>query len=236
METDRTSDVVVCQGVSKTYQQEAVPVHALRDVDFSVGAGEFVSLSGPSGSGKSTLLNVIGGLDRADSGSIRVGGVSIESLSESELTNLRLHKIGFVFQAYNLIPVLSALENVEFILELQGVHADERRDRAAQALTSLGLNDMTHRRPGELSGGQQQRVAIARAIVTNPVLLLADEPTANLDSGTTEELLELLATLNRDHNMTIVTATHDPIVMSYTSRRVQLRDGMIEQDEFAEAS
>ena len=228
------SEVVVrCDQVTRTYHQELVPVHALQGVDFQVVAGEFVSLSGPSGSGKSTLLNVIGGLDRPDSGEVTVDGVSLSQLSESKLTELRLMKMGFVFQAYNLIPVLSAYENVEFILQLQGVALAERRDRAAYALESLGLADMQHRQPGELSGGQQQRVAIARAIVTNPVLLLADEPTANLDSQTTEELLALLQNLNEREKMTIVTATHDPMVMSYTTRQVHLRDGSIEQDAVA---
>lgn len=228
------SDTVVeCEGISRTYQEDAVPVHALRGVDFVVSSGDFVSLSGPSGSGKSTLLNVIGGLDRPDAGDVRIDGVSLGALSESELAELRLRKIGFVFQAYNLIPVLSALENVEFILQLQGVHAAERRRRAETALESLGLADMGQRRPGELSGGQQQRVAIGRAIVTNPVLLLADEPTANLDSGTTEELLTVLQSLNQDQGMTIVTATHDPMVMRYTTRKVHLRDGAIENDEVA---
>ena len=223
--------VVECEGLRKTYQEESVPVHALRGVDFAVRPGEFVSLSGPSGSGKSTLLNVIGGLDRPDEGEVTIGGTRLGDLSESELAELRLHKIGFVFQAYNLIPVLTALENVEFIMQLQGVTGSERRQRAMQALSDLGLADMSHRRPGELSGGQQQRVAIARAIVTNPLLLLADEPTANLDSATTEELLGLLRSLNRSQGMTIVTATHDPMVMSYTSRQVKLRDGAIEHDE-----
>ncbi|MEE2784249.1 MAG: ABC transporter ATP-binding protein [Pseudomonadota bacterium] len=225
------NDIVVgCEKVDKTYQQEAVPVHALRGVDFELRAGEFVSLSGPSGSGKSTLLNIVGGLDRPDAGEVTIDGVDLSTLNENKLTALRLMKIGFVFQAYNLIPVLSAQENVEFILQLQGVGAGERRDRAESVLASLGLKEMSHRQPGELSGGQQQRVAIARAIVTNPVLLLADEPTANLDSTTTEELLTLLKNLNESRNMTIVTATHDPIVMSYTTRQVHLRDGAVALD------
>jgi putative ABC transport system ATP-binding protein len=151
-------------------------------------------------------------------------------LNSAELAELRLHKIGFVFQAYNLIPVLSAQENVEFMLQLQGVASQQRRERATEALASLGLGDLAHRRPGELSGGQQQRVAIARAIVTKPVLLLADEPTANLDSKTTSELLEVLQQLNQQQGMTIVTATHDPIVMGFTSRQVAMLDGEIHQD------
>ncbi len=225
------SEVVRCSGVKRVYQQETVPVHALRGVDFAVQQGEFVSLAGPSGSGKSTLLNIIGGLDHFDEGSVLVAGVELAGLSESALSALRLEKIGFVFQAYNLIPVLSALENVEFILQLQGVSRGERRQRAEAALESLGLGPMSTRLPGELSGGQQQRVAIARAIVTNPALLLADEPTANLDSATTSELLELMQTLNKQFGMTIVTATHDPIVVSYATRRVALLDGAIQSDE-----
>ena len=223
--------VVTCTDVERTYQQESVPVYALRGVDFAVQKGEFVSLSGPSGSGKSTLLNIIGGLDRPSKGTVVVDGKDIGELSESELADMRLRKIGFVFQSYNLIPVLSALENVEFIMQLQGISAQQRRQRAQGILESLGIGDLGNRRPGELSGGQQQRVAVARAIVTKPVLLLADEPSANLDSATTKELLELLKQLNEEQGMTIVTATHDPMVMSYAKRQVRLRDGAIETDE-----
>jgi putative ABC transport system ATP-binding protein len=230
-----SNEVVLAQGLTRVYQEEAVPVHALRGVDFSLSTSEFVSLSGPSGSGKSTLLNIIGGLDRQDEGSIKLDGEELAPLSEGDLASLRLQKIGFVFQAYNLVPVLSALENVEFILQLQGVSSDERKDRARQALNSLGLSDLEDRRPGEMSGGQQQRVAIARAIVTNPVLLLADEPSANLDTGTTEELMQLLRNLNENQGMTIITATHDPMVMGYAKRQVHLRDGVVERDEVVTA-
>ena len=223
--------VVRCQGLCRTYQQGSVPVHALQSVDLEIAEGEFTSLSGPSGSGKSTLLNIIGGLDKFDQGRVSVGGVELGGLRESQLSALRLAKIGFVFQAYNLIPVLSALENVAFILQLQGVGKREQRVRAEQMLADLGLADMLHRRPGELSGGQQQRVAIARAMVTNPVLLLADEPTANLDSQTTAELLSLMRDLNESKGMTIVTATHDPLVIAYTSRQVGLIDGHISSDD-----
>ena len=218
--------VVECRGVSRTYD-DAVPVHALRGVDFELAAGEWVSLAGPSGSGKSTLLHVIGGLDQPTAGSVVVDGVEVTALSASQRSDLRLNKIGFVFQAYNLIPVLSALENVEFILQLQGVDRAERRSRSRDVLHSLGLADLEHRRPGEMSGGQQQRVAIARAIVTEPVLLLADEPSANLDTSTTRELLEVLQSLNRERGVTILTATHDPMVMGYTTRQVNLRDGSV---------
>ena len=230
-----SNEVVLAQGLTRVYQEEAVPVHALRGVDFFLSTSEFVSLSGPSGSGKSTLLNIIGGLDRQDEGSIKLDGEELAPLSEGDLASLRLQKIGFVFQAYNLVPVLSALENVEFILQLQGVSSDERKDRARQALNSLGLSDLEDRRPGEMSGGQQQRVAIARAIVTNPVLLLADEPSANLDTGTTEELMQLLRNLNENQGMTIITATHDPMVMGYAKRQVHLRDGVVERDEVVTA-
>ncbi len=223
------SDVVVAvRGATRTYNEETVPVHALQGVDLDVNRGDFVSLAGPSGSGKSTLLNLIGGLDRADEGEVIVDGVSLSGLSENELSDLRLEKIGFVFQAYNLLSVLTAEENVGFIMQLQGISRPERTARARQTLASVGLADLGDRRPGDMSGGQQQRVAIARAIATKPVLLLADEPSANLDSGTTTELLELLKELNEEHGMTIVTATHDPMVMGYASRKVALRDGAIE--------
>ena len=226
-----TGKVVAAMGLTRVYQEEAVPVHALRGVDFSLSPSEFVSLSGPSGSGKSTLLNIVGGLDRQDEGVVELDGEELAPLSEGDLAAVRLRKIGFVFQAYNLVPVLSALENVEFILQLQGVDGVERKERAAEALKSLGLGDLQDRRPGEMSDGQQQRVAIARAIVTNPVLLLADEPSANLDSETTKELMELLRNLNETRGMTIITATHDPMVMGYAKRQVHLRDGTVERDE-----
>ena len=222
--------VARCVKVSRIYEEDAVPVAALTNVDFELAQGDFVGLAGPSGSGKSTLLNLIGGLDRASRGEVAVAGVALQTLNEAQLADLRLHKIGFVFQSYNLVPVLSALENVEFILQLQGVPAAARRERALAALASLGIGELAQRRPGELSSGQQQRVAIARAIVTNPVLLLADEPSANLDSATTEELLQLLRRLNDERGLTILTATHDPLVMGYAKRHVQLRDGAIVED------
>ena len=223
--------VVRCRNLGRTYDDEAIPVHALRGVDLDVAPGEFVSLAGPSGSGKSTLLNLIGGLDRPSSGEVIVDGVALAGLNEAQLADLRLTKIGFVFQAYNLIPVLSARENVEFIMQLQGVAPAERRERALEILASLGMAELADRRPGEMSGGQQQRVAVARAIVTRPALLLADEPSANLDSETTKGLLELLKRINQERHVTIVTATHDPMVMSYSRRRVQLLDGRIASDQ-----
>jgi putative ABC transport system ATP-binding protein len=223
--------VVRCRNLGRTYAAEAVPVHALRGVDLDVAAGEFVSLAGPSGSGKSTLLNLIGALDRPSTGDVVVDGIALATLDEAQLADLRLTKIGFVFQAYNLIPVLSARENVEFIMQLQGVPARERRERALDILASLGMAELADRRPGDMSGGQQQRVAVARAIVTRPALLLADEPSANLDSETTRGLLELLRCINAERHVTIVTATHDPMVMSYARRRVQLLDGRIASDQ-----
>jgi putative ABC transport system ATP-binding protein len=221
------SQVVSIRGARRTYNEATVPVHALRGVDLDVRAGDFISLSGPSGSGKSTLLNLIGGLDRADAGTVVVDGVDLSTLDESQLSDLRLDKIGFVFQSYNLLPVLTAEENVAFIMQLQGLAKAERMARAREMLAAVGLADLAGRLPGDMSGGQQQRVAIARAIASRPVLLLADEPSANLDSVTTTELLELMKMLNRDHGMTIVTASHDPLVIDYTTRKVHLRDGAI---------
>lgn len=230
---DADVNVVACRNLSRVYDADAVPVNALSGVDMDISSGEFVSLAGPSGSGKSTLLNLIGALDRPTAGQVSVAGIPLAGLNEAQLADLRLTKIGFVFQAYNLIPVLSARENVEFIMQLQGVAAAERRRRALDMLDSLGMADLANRRPGELSGGQQQRVAVARAIVTEPALLLADEPSANLDSRTTEGLLELLKRINLERGVTIVTATHDPVVMRYARRRVQLKDGRIVSDQVA---
>ncbi len=222
--------VVRCVGVSRIYEQAAAPVRALRNLDFEMARGDFVSLVGPSGSGKSTLLNLIGGLDQATEGEVFVDGVALTGLNQTRLADMRLHKIGFVFQSYNLIPVLSARENVEFILQLQGVRSAVRTQRTSEALAALAIEALAHRRPAELSGGQQQRVAIARAIVTNPVLLLADEPSANLDSAATGELLKLLRRLNDERGLSILTATHDPLVMRYAKRRMRLRDGAIVKD------
>ncbi len=227
--------VVKCRNLRRVYDTETVPVNALNGVDLDVAPGEFVSLAGPSGSGKSTLLNLIGGLDRPSAGEVVLDSVALAGLNEAQLADLRLTKIGFVFQAYNLIPVLSARENVEFIMQLQGVPAAERRKRALEILASLGMTELADRRPGEMSGGQQQRVAVARAIVTRPALLLADEPSANLDSETTKGLLELLTRINVERHVTIVTATHDPMVMSYARRRIQLLDGRIASDQRAAA-
>lgn len=227
------SFIVSCQSVSKTYGEGALEVRAVSDLDLSVSKGEFISLSGPSGSGKTTLLNLIGGLDRATSGEIVVDGEHIEKMGKSQLADLRLNRIGFVFQAYNLIPVLNAYENVEFIMQLQGVSAEERRERAQEILREVGLEGLGKRRPAQLSGGQQQRVAVARAIASRPAIVLADEPTANLDSHTSDELLAIMQQLNENHNITFIVATHDPKVIDFTRRRVKMRDGKIQQDEIA---
>ena len=215
-------NTVVCRQVSKVYRQNSVAVHALTDISLDVPKKDFLCLSGPSGSGKSTLLNLIGGLDRPTSGEIEVDGVALASLDKGALARLRLTRIGFVFQAYNLIPVLTARENVEFVMQLQGVPASERGDKAMQILKEVSLDGLENRRPGELSGGQQQRVAVARAIVSEPSLVLADEPTANLDSKTAQALMELLVHMNTEHNVTFIFSTHDKLVMDFSRRLIKL--------------
>lgn len=212
------------------YRQGEDEVHALRGISLRIPRGSFMSLTGPSGSGKSTLLNIIGGLDRPTSGRVSLDGVILNDLSRGELAELRLRKIGFVFQSFNLIPVLSARENVEFVLELQGIAAAERRERAMKVLWEIGLGELSERRPGELSGGQQQRVAVARAIVSAPAVILADEPTANLDSKTATSLLELMRRMNEDRGATFVFSTHDQLVMKFAKRIVALHDGSIISD------
>jgi putative ABC transport system ATP-binding protein len=222
--------IVACKEVSKTYQQGKVTVNALTNVDLEVETGGFIALAGPSGSGKTTLLNLIGGLDQPDSGTIQVDGQSYADLSGSQMADLRLHRIGFIFQAYNLIPVLSAVENVEYVMLLQGIPGAQRRRRAREILATVGLADKYDRRPAELSGGQQQRVAVARAIVAGPSIVLADEPTANLDSKTGESLLQLMQQMNRERSVTFIFSTHDNMVMEYARRIVMIRDGRIDSD------
>jgi putative ABC transport system ATP-binding protein len=224
-------NIVECSQVKKTYRQGEVEVRALNGVDLSIEKGGFLALAGPSGSGKTTMLNIIGGLDRADSGKVVVDGNALEAMNQSELASLRLHNVGFVFQAYNLIPVLSALENVEFVMLLQGVPAKERRERARAILDDVGLEGKYDRRPAELSGGQQQRVAVARAIVSNPSIVLADEPTANLDSKNGRGLLEMMQEMNETKKVTFVFSTHDHMVMDYARRLVHIRDGQVADDE-----
>lgn len=213
--------------VSKLYQNGSVTVPALREIDLEIKRGEFIALVGPSGSGKSTLLNLIGALDTPSSGQIWVGGVELGALSRAALSDLRLRQIGFVFQEFNLIPVLSALENVEYVMLLQGVPEAQRRRRALALLAELGLQGLEQRRPAELSGGQQQRVAVARAIVSEPLIVLPDEPTANLDSVAGAALLDLMRELNQKKGVTFVFSTHDPMVMQRAKRIIRLHDGRI---------
>ncbi|MCP4388969.1 MAG: ABC transporter ATP-binding protein [Gammaproteobacteria bacterium] len=220
-----------CHQLCKTFRQGDEIITGLDHVDIDIEEGEFVCLSGPSGSGKTTLLNAIGGLDTPDSGDIRMGDIRIDQLERGPLADMRLHHIGFVFQAYNLIPVLSAEENVEFVMQVQGIPAQERRRKARDILREVGLEGMEDRRPGQLSGGQQQRVAVARAIVSQPDLVLADEPTANLDSVASTHLMGLFSELNQNHRITFVIATHDKRVMSYARRLIKMQDGKIISDE-----
>ena len=221
---------VRCIDLCKTYRQGEVDIKALDHLNLEIGEGGFLCLSAPSGGGKTTLLNAIGGLDKPDSGEVWVAGRRIDNLSKGELARLRLHEIGFVFQAYNLIPVLSARENVEFVMQVQGVAAAERGDKALAILEEVGLAGLEDRRPADMSGGQQQRGAVARAIVSQPALVLADEPTANLDSVTADGLMELFRHLNEHHATTFVIATHDKRVMSYAKRLVRMLDGRIVDD------
>jgi len=219
-------DMLETFDVRKTFRQGDVIVEALRGVSITVESGGFVALTGPSGSGKTTLLNSIGGLDSIDSGRIVLDGLNLEGMSQSELAKLRLNRIGFVFQAFNLVPVLSAEENVEFVMLLQGVSGKERKERARGILDEVGLAGLYDRRPAELSGGQQQRVAVARAIVSDPAIVLADEPTANLDSKTAEGLLETMKEMNVSKGVTFVFSTHDERVMKHADRLIRLRDGV----------
>jgi len=219
--------LIEIENVSKTYNTTAVPVHALRDIDLNFEKKEFTSIVGPSGSGKTTLLNILGGLDAPSAGEVKIAGNRILTMKSKKLVDFRLHNIGFVFQAYNLIPVLSALENVEFIMLLQGVPKKERNERAMHLLDEVGLTERAHSRPAQLSGGQQQRVAVARALASRPAFVLADEPTANLDSVTAEALLDLMEELNEKYEMTFIFSTHDAKVIRRARRVVTLEDGKI---------
>ena len=207
-------------------------MHAVRDVDFVVERGEFTALAGPSGSGKTTLLNLMGGLTRPTRGEVWVAGREVSTMSNRQLARHRLREVGFVFQAYNLLPVLSAMENAEFPMLLQGVESKEREARVRELFRRTGMGGLEDRRPGKLSGGQQQRVAVVRAVASNPALVLADEPTANLDSAASEALLEVMAELNRRLGVTFVFATHDTRVMDRSRRLVRMVDGGIDSDEF----
>ena len=221
---------VRCIELCKTYRQGDQDIKALDHVSIDITEGGFVCLSAPSGGGKTTLLNAIGGLDTPDSGEVWIAGQRIDQLSKGQLAQLRLRQIGFVFQAYNLIPVLSARENIEFVMQVQGVPAAERHERTGAILTEVGLAGLEDRRPAEMSGGQQQRVAVARAIVSRPALVLADEPTANLDSKASDALMQLFVELNQHHNTTFIIATHDQRVMAYARRLIRMLDGRIVDD------
>ncbi len=227
---------VRCVDLCKTYRQGEQDIKALDHLSIEISEGGFVCLSAPSGGGKTTLLNAIGGLDKPDSGEIYVGGRRIDNLGKGELAEMRLRQIGFVFQAFNLIPVLTARENVEFVMQVQGVPADDRQRLAGEILEEVGLAGLEDRRPADMSGGQQQRVAVARAIVSRPELVLADEPTANLDSKTADGLMELFRELNDHHDTTFVIATHDKRVMSYAKRLVRMLDGRIVEDIVQDAA
>lgn len=221
---------VILHKLKKTFGEGELAVHALRGIDLEIGKSDFVCLSGPSGSGKTTLLNMIGGLDRPTSGEVTVATKRIDQMKKGELAEMRLHNIGFIFQAYNLIPVLTARENVEFVMQLQGVPAEIRHRKSSEILDEVGLSGLEDRKPAELSGGQQQRVAVARALVSEPALILADEPTANLDSVTAENLMDLLRNLNNEHGITFVISTHDKLVMSYARRLLKMHDGKFIDD------
>ncbi|PKP52642.1 MAG: macrolide ABC transporter ATP-binding protein [Bacteroidetes bacterium HGW-Bacteroidetes-1] len=223
--------VIEINGIEKTYDEKTVPVHAVNGIDLSFEQGEFVAIVGPSGSGKTTLLNIIGGLDKPNSGEIIISGTNIGALSSSKMIDFRLNNIGFVFQAYNLIPVLTAKENIEFIMDLQGRSKVEKDSRSLELLKSVGLNDRANSRPNKLSGGQQQRVAVARALASKPKFILADEPTANLDSKSTETLLEIMEKLNKEENITFIFSTHDARVVKKARRVITVEDGKVVSDE-----
>lgn len=223
--------VISASKINKVYNPEKVPVHALNGVDLNIEAGEFSAIVGPSGSGKSTLLNIIGGLDNPSEGNIEINNIDITNLKESELIDFRLNNIGFVFQSYNLIPVLTAKENIEFIMLLQKVDKKERHERVMELLKAVGLEDKADVRPSQLSGGQQQRVAVARALASKPQFILADEPTANLDSKSSGNLLDLMAEMNQKENITFVFSTHDQRVIDRARRVMVLEDGKIVSDE-----
>ncbi len=223
--------IITINKLIKDYDLNGIAVNAIRGIDMTIDKGEFTAIAGPSGSGKTTLLNIIGGLDYPTSGSVIVGDRDLSGMSSRELSDMRLNNIGFIFQAYNLIPVLSAMENVEYILLLQGVNKKERQDRAREMLKEVGLEKETDRLPKDMSGGQQQRVAVARAIVSEPGIILADEPTANLDQKTGAGLLDLMHDLNKKKNITFLFSTHDSMVMERAERLIRLADGSIVSDE-----
>jgi putative ABC transport system ATP-binding protein len=229
--SEHNAAAVRTEDVWKIFEQEAEEVQAVRGVSLTIGPGEFTAMAGPSGSGKTTLLNLIGGLTRPSRGGVWVADQDLTIMSNRDLARMRLEQIGFIFQAYNLLPVLTAAENAEFPLLLQGVDSDRRRQSVKELFERTGLDGLEDRRPGKLSGGQQQRVAVIRAVVGEPALVLADEPTANLDSTASDALLEMMEELNRDLGTTFVFATHDPRVMERATRLIRLVDGSISTDE-----
>ena len=224
-------EIIKTKNLSKLYKNNELEVLAVDGVSLSIRQGEFTAIVGPSGSGKTTLLNMIGGLDAISEGSVEIAGTNINSMNENELIDFRLKNIGFVFQAYNLIPVLTAKENVEFIMLLQGISSEERKKRSEELLTQVGLEDKFNVRPNQLSGGQQQRVAVARALASRPRFILADEPTANLDSQSTSKLLDIMAEMNKKENITFLFSTHDQRVIDKARRIVTIEDGKIISDE-----
>lgn len=221
---------IITKGITKVYNPDTIPVVALDGVDIEIGQGEFTAIVGPSGSGKTTLLNIIGGLDKPTNGSVVISGTDISRLSDNKLIEFRKNHIGFVFQAYNLIPVLTATENIEFVMLLQNRPATERNERTNELLEAVGLSDKRNTRPAQLSGGQQQRVAVARALAPKPDFILADEPTANLDSKSTENLLDIMSRLNHEQGITFVFSTHDQRVIERAHRVISLVDGKIASD------
>ena len=224
-------EIIKTTGLTKTYQNNTLKVEAVKQVDLSISEGEFTAIVGPSGSGKTTLFNMIGGLDDITAGAVEIAGTNISNLNENELIDFRLKHIGFVFQAYNLIPVLTAKENVAFIMLLQGISEKERMQRSEELLKQVGLGDKFDSRPNQLSGGQQQRVAVARALASKPRFILADEPTANLDSQSTSTLLDLMAKMNKKENITFLFSTHDQRVIDKARRVITIEDGKIIKDE-----
>jgi putative ABC transport system ATP-binding protein len=222
--------IIEIKDLTKVYDAKSLPVHAVNGVNLTIETGEFTAIVGPSGSGKTTLLNIVGGLDDPTSGDVIIDGVKINELSSRQKTDFRMRNIGFVFQSYNLIPVFTSQENVEFIMHLQGKQKEERESRTKELLEAVGLGDRMNSRPNKLSGGQQQRVAVARALASKPKFILADEPTANLDSKSTENLLEIMEKLNKEENITFIFSTHDQRVMKKAKRIITLQDGAIISD------
>lgn len=228
------NEVILAKGVTKIYSDDGVPVHALQGIDLTIHAGEFTALVGPSGSGKTTLLNIISGLDILSEGEVWLNGKLMSTMSGKELSDFRRDSIGFIFQAFNLIPVLTVEENIEYVMLLQGLPRSERHSRVAAILDRIGMGGYENRLPTQLSGGQQQRVAVARAMVSGPAIILADEPTANLDSATSGALLDMMRRLNQETGMTFVFSTHDENVMRRARRLITLKDGLIASDSTAD--